>query len=90
MAYWSVFGHFNQLPLDMYHRKQLFITVAQLQSQLENKYKGNTKFLTFYMPMVLLAIMIECDVIFKNSYPNFFSNETQEKIAMKLINDLIT
>ena len=30
LAYWSVFGHFNQLPLDMYHKKQLFITVAQL------------------------------------------------------------
>ena len=21
LAYWNVFGHFNQLPLDMYHRK---------------------------------------------------------------------
>ena len=42
------------------------------------------------MPMIVLAIRIECDLIFKNAYPNFFSNETQEKIAMKLINDLIT
>ena len=40
--------------------------------------------------MILLAIRIECDIIFKNSYPNFFADETQEKIAMKLINDLIT
>ena len=21
LAYWNVFGHFNKLPLDMYHRK---------------------------------------------------------------------
>jgi len=21
LTYWSVFGHFNKLPLDMYHRK---------------------------------------------------------------------
>ena len=42
------------------------------------------------MPMIVLAIRIEIEVIFKNSYPRFFADETQEKIAMKLINDLIT
>ena len=42
------------------------------------------------MPMIVLAIRIEIEVIFKNSYPLFFSDDTQEKIAMKLINDLIT
>ena len=42
------------------------------------------------MPMLLLAIRIEVESIFKNSYPNFFSIEIHEKIAMKLINDLIT
>lgn len=42
------------------------------------------------MPMIVLAIRIEAEVIFKNAYPNFFEEETQEKIAMKLINDLIT
>ena len=42
------------------------------------------------MPMIVLAIRIEIEVIFKNSYPLFFEDDTQEKIAMKLINDLIT
>jgi len=30
LAYWSVFGQFNKLPLDMYHRKQLFISIAKI------------------------------------------------------------
>ena len=46
--------------------------------------------MTFYMPMIVLAIRMEVEVIFKNSYPEFFAEDTQEKIAMKLINDLIT
>ncbi len=29
-SYWVVFGHVNQLPLDNYHLKQLFVSVAQL------------------------------------------------------------
>ena len=90
LAYWSVFGQFNKLPLDMYHRKQLFISIAKIQAELETKYAGKRIFMTFYMPMIVLAIRMEVEVIFKNSYPEFFGEDTQEKIAMKLINDLIT
>ena len=90
LAYWSVFGQFNRLPLDMYHRKQLFISIAKIQAELETKYAQKRIFMTFYMPMIVLAIRMEVEVIFKNSYPEFFSDDTQEKIAMKLINDLIT
>ena len=74
----------------MYHRKQLFISIAQITTYLEKKYSGKRLFQTFYMPMIVLAIRIEVEVIFKNSYPLFFADDTQEKIAMKLINDLIT
>jgi hypothetical protein len=28
LAYWNVFGHLNPLPLDKYHMKQLFISIA--------------------------------------------------------------
>lgn len=42
------------------------------------------------MPMLVLAIRIQVEYIFKNSYPNFFSVDVHDKIAMKLINDLIT
>ena len=30
LAYWSVFGNLNKLPLDSYHIKQLFISIAQI------------------------------------------------------------
>lgn len=40
--------------------------------------------------MIVLAIRIEIELIYKNSYPQFFSKEVQEKVAIKLINDLIT
>jgi hypothetical protein len=42
------------------------------------------------MPMLVLAVRMEIEVIFKNTYPIFFSEEVHEKVAMKLINDLIT
>ena len=74
----------------MYHKKQLFISIAKIQAELEAKYAGKRIFTTFFMPMIVLAIRMEVEVIFKNTYPEFFSEETQEKIAMKLINDLIT
>jgi hypothetical protein len=40
--------------------------------------------------MLVLAIRIEVEVIFKNSYPKFFTVDIHEKIAMKQINDIIT
>ena len=40
--------------------------------------------------MIVLAIRINIERIFKNSYRIFFSQPTHEKIAMKLINDVIT
>ena len=40
--------------------------------------------------MIVLAIRREIEVIFKNRYRIFFSKERHEKIAFKLINDVIT
>jgi len=42
------------------------------------------------MPMLVLAIRLQVELIFKNSYPNFFAVDIHEKIAIKLVNDLIT
>jgi hypothetical protein len=42
------------------------------------------------MPMIVLAIRINIEKIFKNSYRIFFSQSTHDKISMKLINDVIT
>jgi hypothetical protein len=90
LAYWNVFGHFNSLPIDTYHMKQIFISISDILTQLSLKYQGKKEYHTFLMPMILLAIRIEIDHIFKNSYPKFFSIPSHEQIAMKLINDLIT
>ena len=40
--------------------------------------------------MIVLAIRMEIEIIFKNTYKVFFSKEGHTKIAMKLINDVIT
>jgi len=40
--------------------------------------------------MIVLAMRIEIELIYKNSYPQFFSEPTQATLAIKLINDQIT
>lgn len=95
LTYWNVFGQFNKLPLDMYHRKQLFISIAEIKTYWEKKFNSKSEhrrrvFYTFIMPMIVLAIRVEIELIYKNSYPLFFSEPIQEKIAVKLINDQIT
>ena len=40
--------------------------------------------------MIVLATRILVHRIFKENYPAFFSQPTHEKIAFKLINDVIT
>ena len=35
------------------------------------------------MPMLMLAIRMSVELIFKNSYPKFFSVKTHETIAIK-------
>ena len=75
----------------MYHMKQMFISISTIKTELELKYQKKQKlFHTFMMPMLVLAIRVQIESIFKNSYPGFFSVDIHEKIAMKLINDLIT
>jgi len=90
MAYWNVFGHFNKIPLDLYHRRQIFISYSTLRDQINQKLNGKRNDLIFMIPMMVLALRVEVEVIFKNQYPKFFAEERNEKIAMKLINDLIT
>ena len=42
------------------------------------------------MPMIVLAVRIEVELIFKRTYKVFFSKPQHDKIATKLINDVIT
>ena len=68
----------------------MFISIQTIRNQLDLKYHGKKFYHVFLMPMLILAIRVETEVIFKNSYPKFFKVDRHEKIAMKHINDLIT
>ena len=60
-------------------------------SQLQVRY--NTKkqlFTSFIMPMILLAIRVEMEVILKVNFPHFMENVSNEEIAMRLVNGVIT
>ena len=57
---------------------------------MESRFSGKKVFVSFIMPMIVLAVRIEVEIIFKNSYKIFFSKEQHERIALKLINDVIT
>jgi hypothetical protein len=91
LVYWNVFGdRLNALPLDTYHKKLLFIQIVQFQSEFEAKYQGKRIFSTLHMPLMILAIRILVELIFKNAYSEFFEKEQHEKITVKLMNDVIT
>ena len=90
-VYWCVFGHINQMPLDDYHLKQLFISICQGMSQLQVHYSTKReRFATFIMPMILLAIRVEMEVILKVNYPLFMEVKANEEKAMRLVNGVIT
>mmetsp|Transcript_19525 Transcript_19525/g.24139 ORF Transcript_19525/g.24139 Transcript_19525/m.24139 type:complete len:247 (+) Transcript_19525:960-1700(+) len=90
-VYWCVFGHINQMPLDDYHLKQLFISICQGMSQLQVHYsQKKERFSTFIMPMILLAIRVEMEVILKVNYPQFMEVKANEEKAMRLVNGVIT
>ena len=38
------------------------------------------------MPMLLLAIRIEIELIFKNSFPEFFQKEQHERVRNQYLN----
>ena len=42
------------------------------------------------MPMILLAIRVEMEVILKVNFPQFMDNKTNEEKAMRLVNGVIT
>lgn len=107
-VYWAVLGNFNNLPLDDYHMKQLFISMLQCVSAIELDFLKNrkmrAKFVNFVMPMIILTIRVEMEVIFKMNYRAFLANKSQtgntlpeneedlihQALCMRLINGVIT
>lgn len=77
-----MFGHINQVPLDPFYKKSLFVSVAQLKSEFESRYTGKKKFQTFIMPVLILALRIEIEVIFKNTFQLFFLSENNTKVGI--------
>lgn len=76
LVYWSVFGdRLNALPLDTYHKKLLFIQISQIMSEIESRYSGKRIFTVLHMPVLLLAVRMIIEVIFKNTYSEFFAKE---------------
>ena len=90
-VYWIVFGNVNLVPLDEYHTKQLFISVAQSMTELTSSYSNRkTLFNSFVMPMILLAIRVEMEVMLKSMYRRFMSVKENETQTMRLVNGVIT
>ena len=91
LVYWVLFSHINQTPLDEYHSKQLFISAAQSMTELSQAYSSKRSlFSNFIMPMVLLSIRVEMEILLKACYPQFLSNPANEKETMRLVNGVIT
>ena len=70
--------------------KDLFIGAIQIKTDFETRYSGKKKFVTLIMPILILWMRIEMEVVFKNSYSLFFSDQSNEQLAMRLINEIIT
>lgn len=83
-TYWCIFGHINQVPLDEYHKRQLFISITQIQARLEASRANKKVFTIFTMPMIVLAVRALIDYIFRNTYSKFYEERRHELILSKL------
>ena len=98
-VYWAVLGNLNSAPLDEYHMKQLFISMLQCVTMIEQQYLANNKmkqlFINFVMPMVILTIRVEMEVVFRMNFKKFLSNSksgenSHSLLCLRLINGVIT
>jgi len=65
LIYWAVFGDINQVPLEDTYKKDLFIETIQVKTHFEIKYAGKKKFTTLVMPLILLTLRVQMELIFK-------------------------
>lgn len=52
--------------------------------------KQKSLFSNFIMPMVLLSIRVEMEVMLKSAYPQFLGIAANEKETVRLVNGVIT
>jgi len=81
-VYWSLFGKANKLQIDEFHKRQMFLSIQKLTNEIEKKFKSNKLYVSFIMPMIILTIRREADMVFKTRYPSFFENKEFNSVAI--------
>ena len=89
-VYWCVLGHFNQVPIDSYHKALLFLTIQKILNEIISQYNVNRQFSTFFMPMIVLAIRREIDSVFHTKYSLLFKDLSAGDAAQSNICLLLT
>ena len=89
-VYWSIFGHFNQLPIDNYHKTKIFLTIQKMLNEIVAQYNINKRFSTFFMPMIVLAIRRKVDGAFHAKYTLLFKDPHAGAAAINNITLLLT
>jgi hypothetical protein len=99
-VYWCVLGNYNEVPLDEYHMKQLFISMLQCVGMIEAKFSTNKNmkslFINFVMPIIILTIRVQIEMMFKMHFRAFLGRvdktkgDAHQTVCMRLINGVIT
>jgi len=89
-VYWSVFGHFSQIPISSYNKTSIFFGIQKLLNDIVTTYNSNIRFSTFFMPMIVLTIRRNIDGAFHANYPLIFRESIAGKTAMNCISLLLT
>eukprot|EP00826_Nyctotherus_ovalis_P042368 TRINITY_DN4349_c0_g1_i6.p1 TRINITY_DN4349_c0_g1~~TRINITY_DN4349_c0_g1_i6.p1 ORF type:complete len:252 (-),score=48.43 TRINITY_DN4349_c0_g1_i6:139-894(-) len=89
-VYWSVFGHFNQIPIDTYSKTSIFFAIQKIINDIMVTYNTSMRFSTFFMPMIVLTIRRKVDGAFHAKYPLVFKEPVAGKVAMNCISLLLT
>jgi len=91
-VYWHMFGYLNQMQLSTMQRRKIFLSIQSIILKYEEQYKLKNKklFTMFYMPLFVLTIRVETDLILHRTYKAFYSYPENETIALQKMNFIIT
>jgi len=89
-VYWSVFGHFNQVQVDVQNKKLMFLTIQKLLNEVIAQYNVNRHFSSFFMPTLVVALRREVDSVFHLKYPLLFKDPTASAAAQTNMTLLLT
>lgn len=72
----------QEIPMDESRRRQLFTKIQQILKEINAKHNQSRKFIILFMPILVIAIRRNIDIIFKCNYPLLFSSAKFNTIAM--------